>query len=215
MFFFCYVYIFFRKPLYNTLPANVSAMLQQIPPPSQQPPLPPSSSKQRQQHSGGGGGSPVDMDLDSPFSPGSGSDLSDMFEPPGQAGTPSTGGGSFLNASTANNNKSSPAVHGKKPWESSQWAKIIGGSGGGTEHQHRSSGGQRSKKSRGAHGKTQRAGKGNNKNFFLLIKYFLFHHLKIFYKNHVLGNVLPILLLFKLILKSLFQTDINTFYLFH
>ena len=162
--------LFCRKPLYNTLPANVSAMLQQIPPPSQQPPLPPSSSKQRQQHSGGGGGSPVDMDLDSPFSPGSGSDLSDMFEPPGQAGTPSTGGGSFLNASTANNNKSSPAVHGKKPWESSQWAKIIGGSGGGgNEHQHRSSGGQKSKRSRGTHGKAQRSGKGN-----IIVTYFFY-----------------------------------------
>jgi len=35
---------------------------------------------------GGGLDSPVDMDLDSPFSPGSASDLSDLFEPP--SGTP-------------------------------------------------------------------------------------------------------------------------------
>ena len=50
-------------------------------------------------------GSPIDMDLDSPFSPGSGSDLSDLFEPP--TATPPT----------ASVNKAS---------DSSQWAKIIG-----------------------------------------------------------------------------------------
>ena len=55
------------------------------------------------------GGSPVDMDLDSPFSPGSGSDLSDLFEPP----------------------TATPPVGGARPSESHHWAKIIGEPGMG------------------------------------------------------------------------------------
>merc|ERR1711974_490015 len=57
-----------RQPLYTNLPPNVSAAL----------PL------QIKQHSPplNSSGSPVDMDLDSPFSPGSASDLSGLFEPP-------------------------------------------------------------------------------------------------------------------------------------
>lgn len=106
-----------RKPLYTSLPANVSAMLHQIPTPQQ-------PKQQRQQQPKNTGSSPVDMDLDSPFSPGSASDLSDLFEPP--TGTPPA----FTALGSGNNNKASPA--GKKPWESSHWAKIIGGSGGGS-----------------------------------------------------------------------------------
>ena len=52
-------------------------------------------------------GSPIDMDLDSPFSPGSGSDLSDLFEPP--TATPPTS-----------------SIHQSRASDSSQWAKIIG-----------------------------------------------------------------------------------------
>jgi len=81
-----------RKPLYNSLPANVlSATL-------------PDMSRSLNTSSG----SPVDMDLDSPFSPGSGSDLSDLFEPP--TGTPPGPG---------------PAS-ASRPSESSKWANIIG-----------------------------------------------------------------------------------------
>lgn len=58
----------------------------------------------------GGLGSPVDMDLDSPFSPGSASDLSDLFEPP--CATPPR--------------SALPSFSKSKASESHQWANIIG-----------------------------------------------------------------------------------------
>ena len=135
-----------RKPLYTSLPANVSAMLHQIPTPQQ-------PKQQRQQQPKNTGSSPVDMDLDSPFSPGSASDLSDLFEPP--TGTPPA----FTALGSGNNNKASPA--GKKPWESSHWAKIIGGSGGGSG----SGAGKESKSKR----RNKRPHGAGNIHFFLWI----------------------------------------------
>merc|ERR1719245_1818168 len=65
------------------------------------------------------------MDLDSPFSPGSGSDLSDLFEPP--TGTPPV----------ASLPSSSLTRSSSKPSEGSQWAKILG-----DEKKHRKSNGK-------------------------------------------------------------------------
>ena len=59
-------------------------------------------------------GSPVDMDLDSPFSPGSASDLSDLFEPP-SASPP-----------TSSLPKIARQHKGKKASDSKAWQSIIG-----------------------------------------------------------------------------------------
>jgi len=89
-----------RGPLYNSLPPNVSAAL----------PL------QISQHSPplNSSGSPVDMDLDSPFSPGSASDLSDLFEPP-SASPP-----------TSSLPKIARPHKTKKASDSKAWQSIIG-----------------------------------------------------------------------------------------
>jgi len=93
-----------RQPLYTTLPANVSAVL-------------PIQLK-------GESGSPMDMDLDSPFSPGSASDLSDLFEPPSSSPPPSS-----LPKISLPNLKTSRHHHRsnkKKPSDSKAWQNIIG-----------------------------------------------------------------------------------------
>jgi len=64
-------------------------------------------------------GSPVDMDLDSPCSPGSASDLSDLFEPP--KGSPPAS-----SLPTVPKHRGSGRHKGGKASDSSQWAKIVG-----------------------------------------------------------------------------------------
>eukprot|EP00090_Calanus_glacialis_P044296 TRINITY_DN7890_c0_g1_i1.p1 TRINITY_DN7890_c0_g1~~TRINITY_DN7890_c0_g1_i1.p1 ORF type:complete len:1656 (-),score=536.89 TRINITY_DN7890_c0_g1_i1:497-5410(-) len=93
-----------RQPLYTTLPANVSAVL----PIKLKPEV----------------GSPMDMDLDSPFSPGSASDLSDLFEPPSSSPPPS----SLPKISLPNLNSSRHHHKSlkKKPSDSKAWQNIIG-----------------------------------------------------------------------------------------
>ena len=77
---------------------------------------PPSSNNHSQIHHNSSGGSPMDIDMDSPFSPGSASDLSDLFEPP-TASPPSS---SLPKIGTGIRNKS------KKASDSKAWQSIIG-----------------------------------------------------------------------------------------
>jgi len=73
------------------------------------------------------GGSPMDMDLDSPFSPGSASDLSDLFEPPTSSPPPSSLPKiSLPNSNSSRNHHSSSKSHRKKPSDSKAWQNIIG-----------------------------------------------------------------------------------------
>jgi len=66
----------------------------------------------------------MDMDLDSPFSPGSASDLSDLFEPPSSSPPPSSLPKiSLPNLNSARNHHKS---HRKKPSDSKAWQNIIG-----------------------------------------------------------------------------------------
>ena len=66
----------------------------------------------------------MDMDLDSPFSPGSASDLSDLFEPPSSSPPPS----SLPKISLPNLNSSRHHHKSlkKKPSDSKAWQNIIG-----------------------------------------------------------------------------------------
>lgn len=99
-----------RQPLYTTLPANVTAVL----------PIKLKSD----------GGSPMDMDLDSPFSPGSASDLSDLFEPPSSSPPPS----SLPKIALPHSNSSRHSIshsksQKKKVSEGRTWQSILGDSG--------------------------------------------------------------------------------------
>jgi len=101
-----------RAPLYSSLPPNVSAALPAKPKPNTV--LDVSAN----------GSSPMDMDLDcdSPFSPGSASGLSDLFEPPNSSPPPSSLPRIGL-----------PGSRSKKKGrasDSSAWQSIIGGQSG-------------------------------------------------------------------------------------
>jgi len=100
-----------RQPLYTTLPANVSAVL-------------PIKLKPE-------GGSPMDMDLDSPFSPGSASDLSDLFEPPSSSPPPSSL--PKISLPNLNSSRHHHKSHKKKPSDSKAWQNIIGEPGKGNK----------------------------------------------------------------------------------
>ena len=66
----------------------------------------------------------MDMDLDSPFSPGSASDLSDLFEPPSSSPPPSSLPKiSLPNLKTSRHHQRS---NKKKPSDSKAWQNIIG-----------------------------------------------------------------------------------------
>ena len=75
---------------------------------------PPPQQHQHQLQHNSSGGSPMDIDYDSPFSPGSASDLSDLFEPP--------------SASPPTSSLPKIARHHKvkKASDSKAWQSIIG-----------------------------------------------------------------------------------------
>ena len=66
----------------------------------------------------------MDMDLDSPFSPGSASDLSDLFEPPSSSPPPSSL--PKISLPNLNSSKNHHKSQRKKPSDSKAWQNIIG-----------------------------------------------------------------------------------------
>jgi len=112
-----------RAPLYSNLPPNVSAALPVKPKPNTT--LDVSAN----------GSSPMDMDLDcdSPFSPGSASGLSDLFEPPNSS--PPTSSLPRIGLPGSRSKKKGRAS------DSSAWQSIIGGQSivGETKNKRKSS----------------------------------------------------------------------------